>query len=1029
VLNKRMMEMPRLRAWAPVCLVILSWTATGFGQLSQSAYRVLGQSSLRQNGLNGVEGNELRLPRAAAVDRRDGVLHLYVADTGNHRVLGWRDANAAGTDSRADVVLGQSSFQHTAPLGIGPRGLNAPEALVVHPATGDVYVADTGNHRVLRFPNPFADPSRVDPDAVYGQPDFESRSANTGGVSNHSLRSPVALAFDKQRNLWVADAGNHRVLRFPAGSLDSPNATADTVIGQTNFQNASPNAGAGGISAGGFNQPAGLAFDKQGALFVADFSNARVLVFPAQQSTGQQATRVLGQESLTARVVLEKTTSSGFRGPLGLGADASGRLYVAVPLEHRVLVFDNASLAAPGTAATRVLGQAALEADAPNRGTNPRAGPSGLLGATSVTIDADGQVFVADTANNRIISYPPDTGTATKVWGQPNLSSNGPNRIDAGSIARAGGVAIDYASPSFPLYVSDSANHRVLVWKDSRRFESGAPADLVIGQPDFSTALANIDSSGQKPTQNALSTPRGIAVDAVGHLFVADSGNNRVLRFPRPLEQQGRISADLVLGQPDFFSANSANVSASRFNSPSDVAIGPAGSLFVADTGNNRVLAFPAGVSNGAAAVAVFGQPDFATGSPPNAVSAQTLSFPSGITVDGFGFLYVADSGANRVLIFPNAEQASGGDESASIVVGQPGFNSALAGAGANRLRNPQDVETDAAGEIYVSDGDNNRVLRFPSLLFLPLTNADAAQVVGQSSMTGTRANFNSSDSFATAEGLFSPSRIRVDRNSTLYVADTGNSRVAHFLRPVTATNAIHFQAGAPVAPGSLVTLWGQNFTDQTAHAAALPLPEALGGITVELRNQVQAPLLFVSSQQINLQLPGAASVGSQSIAVRRSATDELLAGGSLQVAEAGPGLFSTQSGGSGQALAINQDGTLNSAENPAPKGSTVTLFGSGQGDVNPPVPDGQAPPAISETVASPVADGASCLAQQQTVCVAIGSTFGEILFSGLAPGFVGLWQINVKIPDKDTVLTGPAVAVRAVIHRRASNVVSLAIR
>jgi uncharacterized protein (TIGR03437 family) len=250
-----------------------------------------------------------------------------------------------------------------------------------------------------------------------------------------------------------------------------------------------------------------------------------------------------------------------------------------------------------------------------------------------------------------------------------------------------------------------------------------------------------------------------------------------------------------------------------------------------------------------------------------------------------------------------------------------------------------------------------------------------------------------------------------------------------HFLRPATATNAIHFQAGASLAPGSLVTLWGQNFTDQTASAAAVPLPETLGGVSVELRDETKAPLLYVSGQQINFQLPGGIPLGTQTIAVRRTDTDEPLAGGVLQVADAGPGLFSMEAGGSGQALALNQDGTLNSAENPAPKGSTVTLFGSGQGDVTPAVPDGQAPAALSETVASPVADGSACLTQQQAVCVAIGSTFGEISFSGLAPGFVGLWQLNVKIPEKDTLLTGPAVSVRAVIHRRASNVVSLAIR
>jgi uncharacterized protein (TIGR03437 family) len=603
--------------------------------------------------------------------------------------------------------------------------------------------------------------------------------------------------------------------------------------------------------------------------------------------------------------------------------------------------------------------------------------------------------------------------------------------VDAASIGRAGGIAIDYSTPSYPLYVSDTANHRILVWRDSRRFENGAAADLVIGQPNFSTALANVDSgSGQIPTKDSLSAPRGVAVDAAGNLFVADSGNHRVLRFSRPVDQAGRITPDMVLGQPDFFSASSSTISASRLQSPFDVAIGPEGSLFVADTGNHRVLVFESSLSSGAAAAAVLGQPGFTSGSLPSPVSAQTMSSPGGIAVDQFGFLFVADSGSNRVLIFPHAEDISGAGESASIVIGQPGFNSAVAAAGANRLRSPQDVAVDPAGSIYVADGENHRVLRFPPVLLLPLTNSDAAQVIGQPGMGGAQANWNGSEGLASGDSFFAPVGLLADRNGTLYVADFGNSRVVHFLRTVTATNAVHFQAGAAVSPGSLVTLWGDSFTHETAVAAALPLPHSLGGIGLEVLDQIEAPLLFVSSQQINFQLPVAVPVGSQRIAVRRSDTAELLAGGFVEVAAAGPALFSLQAGGSGQALAMNQNGTLNSEANPAPKGSVVTLYGSGQGEVSPAVPDGEgAPLAPAHTTATPTSDSAICLTQAQSVCVAVGSSFGEVMFSGLAPGFVGLWQLNVKIPEKDTLLTGPAVPVRAVIQGRATNVVQLAIQ
>ena len=106
-----------------------------------------------------------------------------------------------------------------------------------------------------------------------------------------------------------------------------------------------------------------------------------------------------------------------------------------------------------------------------------------------------------------------------------------------------------------------------------------------------------------------------------------------------------------------------------------------------------------------------------------------------------------------------------------------------------------------------------------------------------------------------------------------------------------------------------------------------------------------------------------------------------------------------------------------------------MLLFGVGQGDVDPPVPDGEPAPlgALAKTVAAPTSDAATCLNRQPSVCVAVGSTFAEILYSGLAPGFVGLWQINVKIPD--SALSGAAVPLRAVINATPSNIVTVAIR
>ena len=132
--------------------------------------------------------------------------------------------------------------------------------------------------------------------------------------------------------------------------------------------------------------------------------------------------------------------------------------------------------------------------------------------------------------------------------------------------------------------------------------------------------------------------------------------------------------------------------------------------------------------------------------------------------------------------------------------------------------------------------------------------------------------------------------------------------------------------------------------------------------------------------------------------------------------------------------MAINQDGTPNGASHPAPRGSTVRLFGTGQGPITTPVPDGQpAPSAPDNTVAKPTSDGNACLAHHSYVCVALGGSnggaaFADVTYSGLAPRQVGTWELDIVIPKSG--LEGSTVGVRAAIGGvNFSNEVSLAIK
>ncbi len=208
------------------------------------------------------------------------------------------NGRAAGSD------LGQPTAWNYAPQGAGSGGFNGPVSIAVDSRNGNLYVADFGNNRVLRIPAPFSNPAGTAPDNVYGQPDLNTVKPNSSGISDQSLKGPGGVAFDGSGNLWVADNGNNRLLRFPSAVLDTNNAAADIVLGQTGFTVGVKDSG-GKVSATGFDfaypgaVPIGMAFDAAGMLYASDFNNARVLKFAPPFTSGEAATAVIGQTGFT----------------------------------------------------------------------------------------------------------------------------------------------------------------------------------------------------------------------------------------------------------------------------------------------------------------------------------------------------------------------------------------------------------------------------------------------------------------------------------------------------------------------------------------------------------------------------------------------------------------------------------------------------------------------------------------------------------------------------------------------------------
>jgi len=287
--------------------------------------------SLRIIGAAGSDAGQLNHPKGIALDS-DG--NVYVADANNHRVEVF---------TREGKFLRQWGGQ-----GNLSGQFQEPWSVAVDPDAGAVYVADTWNHRIQKFD--------LEGQFVTSWGSFGDTGGQAAG-SGHSLYGPRDVALDGDGNLWVADTGNKRVLKFdPDGGL----------LGQW---------GGAGDAPGQFLEPVGIAFDEQGSVYVADTWNQRIQKFTPDFTPIAQWP-VVGWESTS---VVNKPY---------LATDRAGSVYATDPENYRLLKFN-----AEGEL-LKVWGQYGSDA-------------SSLNLPTGVGVSKAGEVFVADSDNNRLVVFPP----------------------------------------------------------------------------------------------------------------------------------------------------------------------------------------------------------------------------------------------------------------------------------------------------------------------------------------------------------------------------------------------------------------------------------------------------------------------------------------------------------------------------------------------------------------------------------------------------------------------------------------------
>ena len=684
--------------------------------------------------------------------------NLIVVDTDNHRVLIWNTIPSASTQP-ADLVLGQPNLSSVGPNTGGLSASSLFEPTYAYSDGTRLYVSDTSNHRVLIW-NTFPVESGQAANLVLGQPSFFSNGENHGGISGKSFNEPKGI-YSNGTSLFVADDNNNRVLVWNSIPTSS-GASADFAMGQPNL--VSDTANNPSLSGTSLSDPSHLSSDGT-ILLVADDENHRVLLWNnLPTASTDSADLALGQPNLTSNAVNNGGLSpTSMQRPSSVHTDGT-RIVVSDTFNNRVLIWDSIPLVS-GTAANRVLGQPNFNTNAANNGGMSATSidyPKGIYfdnnqmiladqdnnrmllwqnfpsvsnqaanlvlgqpdfvsnGVNHPGVDAthldspraafyDGtRFFVADRINNRVLvwnSLPQDSGVpADFALGQPDLISNTPNNGGRSEHTLSQPNAV--FSDGTRLFVSDTNNHRVLIWT-TMPTSSGEGADLVLGQPSFAAGAFNNGGI----SASTLYTPRGIVFDGT-RLLVVDEDNHRILVW-NSLPMVDREPANFALGQPDLISGvdNNGGVSASSLSFPKDVHVDD-GSVFVTDNDNNRLLiwdSFP--TVSGEPADIVIGQTSFNTNDANSGGrSSSTFNDPYGVTSNGTQ-LFVSDEDNNRILVWDSIPAFSG--QRADHVIGQPDFTSNTDntfGVSEQSINSPKGLQI-AGNYLFVVDEVNDRVV------------------------------------------------------------------------------------------------------------------------------------------------------------------------------------------------------------------------------------------------------------------------------------------------------------------------------
>src|SRR6202522_4270858 len=501
------------------------------------------------------------------------------------------------------------------------------------------------------------------------------------------------------------------------------------------------------------SQPHGVAVDTIGNIYIADEYNNRIRKVTG--ATGIISTVAGGGTGCTGQTDSVgdgcPATSAELNYPEGVAVDSAGNIYIADQQNSRIRKV---------TASTGIISTVAGNGTAGYSGDGGLATSAELRNPRGVTVDASGNIYIADSGNSCIREVIVSTGGISTVAGNGTVGYSGDGGLSpSAELYSPDGLAVDSAGN---IYIADTGNERIRAVGLEAAPVVLPPAGLISTVAGDGTArysgdggLAIIAELYQPQAVSADSTYNsGVAVDSAGKIYISDSSNNRIRKVAVSNGIISTVAGDGTAG----YSGDGGLATSAELRYPWGVTVDASGNIYIVDTNNRRIRKVTA--STGIIST-VAGDGTYGYSGDGGAATSAELYYPKGVAADSAGNIYFADGYRIRKVT------ASTGVISTVAGDGTYGYSGDGGPATSAELFVPDGVAVDSAGNIYIADANNNRIRKVTASTGIIST------VAGDGA-----AGYSGDGGAATSAELYEPTGVAVDSSGNIYFADSTNERI-----------------------------------------------------------------------------------------------------------------------------------------------------------------------------------------------------------------------------------------------------------